>query len=62
MRRSFSTRSATATNSRPAAVSCTRRIVRSKRLTPSTPSIRLMVRVKAGCDVFKNAAAAMKLP
>ena len=62
MRRSFSTRSATATNSRPAGVSCTRRVVRSNRLTPSTSSIRLMVRVKAGCDVFRKAAAAMKLP
>jgi hypothetical protein len=42
--------------------SCTRRVVRSNRLTPSTSSIRLMVRVKAGCDVFRKAAAAMKLP
>ena len=60
--RSFSIRSATATNSRPAAVISTRRVLRANSVTPSTRSTRLMVRVSAGCEVFRYAAAATKLP
>ena len=50
---SLSIRSATATNSRPAAVISTRRVLRANSVTPSTRSTRLMVRVSAGCDVFE---------
>ena len=60
--RSFSIRSATATNSRPAAVISTRRVLRANSVTPSTRSTRLMVRVSAGWEVFRYAAAATKLP
>src|SRR5262249_20501429 len=61
IRKSFSRRSATATNSFPAEVIATRLVLRSNSRTPRTSSTRMMVRVNAGCEVFRNAAAAMKL-
>ena len=38
-----------------------RRVLRSNSRTPRTSSTRMMVRVRAGCEVFRNAAAAIKL-
>ena len=55
-------RSATAANSRPAAVTCTRRVVRSNRRTPSSVSSRFTDRVRAGWEMRRRAAAATKLP
>src|SRR5262245_23640597 len=62
MPRSASMRSATAANSRPAAVTCTRRVVRSNSRTPSSVSSRLTARVSAGWEIRSRAAAATKLP
>ncbi len=62
MPRSFSMRSATAANSRPAAVIWTRRVLRSNSRTPSCDSSRFSMRVSAGREILRLAAAAKKLP
>src|SRR5579871_995950 len=59
--RSPRSRSASAANSLPASVIETWRVLREKSETPRAPSICFIVRVSEGCDVFRKAAAAMKL-